>query len=61
MSTDDSGPIADSGLGVAADGSILGPDGSVADAGDPLILPLSDFCDGMGTVVTVGGGGECAG
>jgi hypothetical protein len=68
MSTDDSGPSPDSGLGVAADGSIfgpdgsiLGPDGSVADAGDPLMLPLSDFCDGMGTVVTVGGGGECAG
>jgi hypothetical protein len=37
-----------------------GGDGEV-DAGNPLEEPLSEFCRGQGTVVTVGGTGECAG
>lgn len=43
------------------DGSTMGGDGGPSDGGGDLEDPLSEFCTGEGTVVVVGGGGECAG
>lgn len=55
----DGGPGADSGLD--SDGNVIpGGDGGPTD-GNPLEVPLSEFCAGSGAVVLVGGGDLCAG
>lgn len=59
----DAGPGADSGLD--RDGNVLpgndgGLDGGPTD-GNPLEVPLSEFCSGSGAVVIVGGGDLCSG
>lgn len=43
------------------DATILTDGGTDSDSGDPLEQPLSEFCTGNGTVVTVGGASLCAG
>ena len=50
----------DGGGGSDTDGG-GGGDGGMGDGGNPLEQPRSEFCEGEGTVVIVGGGGECAG
>jgi hypothetical protein len=57
------GSAGDAGDNDGATGDGATGDGATGDGGDggPLDDPLSAFCTGMGTVVVVGGGGECAG
>lgn len=43
------------------DGGMMMGDAGIGDGGGDLEDPLSEFCTGEGTVVVVGGGGECAG
>lgn len=49
------------GDGGGDDGDGGGTSDGGRDAGDPLMQPRSEFCSGSGSVVVVGGGGECAG
>src|SRR5687767_3879287 len=43
------------------DGSEPRDGGEIGDGGDPLNQPLSEFCNGMGSVVIVGEADTCAG
>lgn len=57
---DDGGSDGDGGTGGDGDGGGGVGDGG-RDGGDPLTQTRSEFCSGSGSVVIVGGGGECAG
>lgn len=46
---------------ITVDGAYLVDGALVVDGGNPLEQPLSEFCTGEGTVVTVSNGGDCAG